>query len=91
MKRGKNNPNICVIFGQQDKYAYMPHFVMQVLLELKSHLSVSMGYRVSASLIVQEWPAVTRLSERYFLLLLTRFYVQAISVATVYFLYWNLI
>lgn len=91
MKRAKNNPNICVIIGQQDKYTYMPHFVMQLLSEMKSHLSVSMGYQVSASLIVQEWPAVTHLSERYFLLLLTRFYVKAVSVAGVYFLYWNLI
>lgn len=50
-----------------------------------------MEYWVSASFIVQSWPAVTCLSERYLLLLLSRFYVQVISMTGVYFLYRNFI
>lgn len=58
---------------------------------MKSHLSASMGYWVSTSFIVRAWPAVTCLSERYFLLWLSRFYVQVISVNGMYFLYRNFI
>lgn len=58
---------------------------------MKYLLSVFMEYWVSASFIVQTWPAVTCLSERYLLLLLTRFYAQVISMIGKYFLCRNFI